>query len=155
LQEIEDWTFDLMDRKAPFPLIIGSVAIRHGVILTLQQVVSTYKPRYNLRGTDVDRHSSFHRAKTILEEIAALKMLVLGQQDALGKRESTQSRRDTRNYWTSGCHPQTITDKLTESFAKARKLSKESYLQLVETVGEHRGCSVGERDAKPLKRAIY
>jgi hypothetical protein len=144
-----------MDRKAPYPLIIGSVAIRHGVILTLQQVVSTYKPRYALRGTNVDLHSSLHRANTIREELTALRMLALGQQDASGKRGSEESRRDTRKAWTSGCHPQTITDKLVESFAKARKLSKESYLQLVETVGEHRGCSVGERDAKPLKRAIY
>ena len=52
LKAVEDSVFRMFGQRIPYAVIIGSVAIRHGVLLTLQQINKVYLPAFHEQNPD-------------------------------------------------------------------------------------------------------
>jgi hypothetical protein len=128
-----------MKRRVIKSVIIGSVAIRHGVLLTPLQLAKFYRPRYRAQKPLAPDFDDTLRTDNIRREVAELKMMVSTESN------SAESQMDTRVAWADGMDSNTITDELTEYFAEGRKLSEPAYLEFIKTIGEVKGCSVSHQ----------
>jgi hypothetical protein len=128
-----------MERRVNKSVIIGSVAIRHGVLLTPLQLATFYRPRYTPHKALALDSDDTLRSDNIRREVTELKMMVITESNSM------ESQMDTRVVWVDGMDSNTITDELTVYFAEGRKLSEPAYLEFIKTIGEVKGCSVSEQ----------